>query len=290
MKPSWLAICFVALGGVESIAGSEQTDQTVLAAQNNDWMTGVLVGEIHKAQWKEGLFWSSGEISVQTADYNGNAAHPSVYYQLSIPEDSQALWQSIDGIDLNKQPAGSVFVFYFKSRSFFDNPFNTEHAIHLTGIQRQDKGVQHSAMHQTNRDGVEISRNNWSRWFFDEKTLSGHVVRVQRVDRWLFSDQCLVDVHLGGYKSVVRYYGQELPVRSKDFKKLDSSMAFRRTVQLPDLGQFSTTDSRMCRYAEATALSGQTVDIVFSGDFGSTDSITRGEIHKISQSSDEEQF
>ena len=245
------------------------------------WLTGTLVGQQGSREWVDGVLWSSGELEVHTSTKEQLSSYPSFQYSLSVEEQNSELWQGVTDIQDSRS-----LVFSFRSKAFWGSPFSTESNFILTGISDSDESFFDSRSFEEFPKGVEAGWDYRSTWFFREKVSRGLVTRVQRINRRLLSNQCIIDIHLGGSRNIVHYRNEWIPEqntgRETDIEETRNYLISRKEYSsVPDVGQFTTYQESLCRYAEDAALSNQEVNILYSDFWDSIESLVEAELYKI---------
>ena len=82
------------------------------------------------------------------------------------------------------------------------------------------------------------------------------------------------------------YYGQKIPLTESSSlpgrdAELSTTISFKKSLQIPNIGEFSTENEELCRYAEASVVLGQKVMVTFSGFLGSSERLTKGDLYHI---------
>ncbi|WP_257294615.1 hypothetical protein [Endozoicomonas sp. YOMI1] len=274
---------FVPVSQREALSSS--TNDAVIVDSENSWLTGILVGNPGAREWVNGILWSSGELAVHASEVSQLAQYPPFQYLLSVEATGRALWK-----DLVATQDSEAFVFSFRSKAFWRSPFSSESDFILTDITplAEDFSVSHSF--KAFPEGVEVDWDYHSHWFYREKVARGLVTRIQRINRRLLSNLCIIDIHLGGSRDIVSYRDEWIPAQSfpresvsdETGSTLEKKRGARIDHQLvPDVGQFTTYQESLCRYAEDAAASSQEVNILYSDFWDSSERLVEAEVYKI---------
>ena len=257
------------------------TNDTVIVDSQNSWLTGILVGNLGSREWVNGVLWSSGELAVHATETSEFPQYPSFQYALSVEESDQELWMALVE---TREP--EVFVFSFRSKAFWSSPFSSESDFILTEIVPvvEEFSVSHSA--KAFPEGVEVDWDYRNNWFYRERVSRGLVTRVQRINRSWLSNQCIIDIHLGGSRNIVSYRDEWIPEKrlpsQSEGSETGNYLGVRKEHQfVPDVGQFTTYQESFCRYAEDAAASNQEVNILYSAFWDSSESLVEAEVYKI---------
>lgn len=102
----------------------------------------------------------------------------------------------------------------------------------------------------------------------------------------MLSNQCIIDIHLGGSRNIAHYQNDWIP-EQKTGRETDIEETWNYLISLkeyssvPDVGQFTTYQESLCRYAEDAAVSNQEVNILYSDFWDSRESLVEAELYKI---------
>ncbi|WP_422450206.1 hypothetical protein [Endozoicomonas sp. ALB091] len=266
----------------EALSG--RANDAVIVDSQNSWLTGILVGIPGSREWVNGVLWSSGELAVHASKASQLSQYPSFQYLLSVEASGWELWK-----DLVATPDADVLIFFFRSKAFWSSPFSSESDFILTDISSLAEDFSASHSFKTFPEGAEVDWDYHSNWFYREKVDSGLVTRVQRINRRLFSDLCIIDIHLGGNRRVVSYRDEWIPQQSfhheSDEKTVSLPVKKRGAGNdhplVPDVGQFTTYQESLCRYAEDAAAANQEVNILYSDFWDSSEHLVEAEVYKI---------
>ncbi|WP_067514822.1 hypothetical protein [Endozoicomonas ascidiicola] len=260
------------------------SSQPVRVQPDGDWLTGLVVGHINRTQWVDGFIRKGGEIKIESPALSGYGQYPSVEYALSVQEKDRAIWEELVALSNTREVDRRVY--HFKSKPFFSNPYSTSSEYLLTAVE--PLGMQHhvETAQSFDPEGVGEAMGFFDGLFFSPEVTSGYIVYIQRINRWVFNNQCLIGLHQGNYKAIDVYYGQENSIEQSGLKAAEMTgrtgdATFKRRMQLPDIAELSTGNEILCRYAEAAAVLGRKVAITYSDFLGVSDRLMKGDLYHI---------
>ncbi|MFK0574017.1 hypothetical protein [Endozoicomonas sp.] len=260
---------------------SENLHQIVVDHQGW-WLTGLLVGTLDSREWVDGVIWNSGELEVLTGNGSQPGRYPSFQYLLSVEGQASELWQNL--MDVR---GAQNFIFEYRSKAFWSSPFSSESDLILTNIASGGENFLDTQTYKTFPDGVEVELDYHNTWFFRERVSRGLVTRVQRVNRRLLSNQCIIDVHMGGSRNIANYRDEWVPRQNSTSESgiEEEAQAYltsrKEYLSVPDVGQFTTYNESFCRYAEVAAVTSQEVNILYSDFWSSGENLVETELYKI---------
>lgn len=254
----------------------------IIVDQQGWWLTGILTGTVDASEWVDGVIWSSGELDIRTNNISQPARYPSFNYQLSVIEQPNKHWNSLFDVQDSQS-----YIFEFRSKAFWSSPFSSESNLILIRTTKPVENFLDSQAYKQFPDGVEAQWDYRSTWFFREKVSRGIVTRVQRINRRLLSNQCIIDVHLGGYRNIANYRNEWIPQKAQMSDQIPGEgiqdyLTSRKTYRsVPNVGQFTTYSEDLCRYAEDAAVTAQEVNILYSDFWSSREGLIDTEIYRI---------